>query len=322
MRSTFRSLAAVCAAALLAAGMAAHAQDYPTRPIRVIIPYAPGGTDQQLRIMAPALHKLLGQNIVIENIGGGGTIRGASALLAAPADGYTLMYTGTGALTVIPNLVKTPYKREDFVAIGNVIGTPFVVAARPDLPYKTLAEFIAYARANPGKVSFGSAGAGTTTHMAGEAIAAAVGSKMLHVPYQGIGPAVQSILGGNVDIVVGLPNAIMPHVNAGKLVALAITGPQRSDLMPNLMTLREGGLDVVDVTKFAFFAPRGTPEAVIKKLEAVIPEAMKAPEFVDNTRRSFNSTLYLSPAQMQPVLDAEDAHFKKLIRDLKIEIGS
>jgi tripartite-type tricarboxylate transporter receptor subunit TctC len=317
-----RSLALACAACLLAAPLAAGAQDYPARPIRVIVPYAPGGTDQQLRILAPTLQKLLGQNIVVENIGGGGTIRGASALLAAPADGYTLMYTGTGALTVIPNLTKTPYKREDFVPVGNVIGTPFVVAVRPDLPYRTLAEFVAWGRANPGKVSYGSAGAGTTTHMAGEAIAAAAGVRMLHVPYQGIGPAVQSILGGNVDMVVGLPNAIMPHVNAGKLLVLAITGPQRSDLMPNFITLREGGLDVVDVTKFGFFAPKGTPEAVLKKLEAAIPEAMKAPEFIDNTKRSYNGTMYLTPAQFMPVLDAEDAYFRKLIRDLKIEIGS
>jgi tripartite-type tricarboxylate transporter receptor subunit TctC len=295
-----------------------HAQEYPSRPIRVIVPYAPGGTDQQVRIMAPVLQRILGQSLVIDNVAGGGTIIGTGTVHKANPDGYTLLYTGTGAMSVIPNMTKTPYSRNDFIPLGNVIGTPFVLAARLDAPFKTLAEFVAYGRANPGKISFGSAGAGTTTHMAGEAIAAAANFKILHVPYQGIGPAVTSILGGNVDVVIGLPNAIMPHVNAGKLHALAITGPQRSDLMPNFMTVREGGLDMTDVTKFGFFAPRGTPEAVVRKWVAAIPEAMKSPEFVETTRKSFNSTMYLDPDQFRTVLDAEDRHFKKLIADLKL----
>lgn len=297
---------------------AAHSQEYPSRPIRVIVPYAPGGTDQQLRIMAPVLQRILGQSLVIDNVAGGGTIIGVGTVHKANPDGYTLLYTGTGAMSVIPNMTKTPYTRNDFIPLGNVIGTPFVVAARLDAPFRTLAEFVAYGRANPGKISFGSAGAGTTTHMAGEAIAAAGNFKILHVPYQGIGPAVTSILGGNVDLVIGLPNAIMPHVNAGKLHALAITGPQRSDLMPNFMTVREGGLDMTDVTKFGFFAPRGTPEAVVRKWVAAIPEAMKSPEFIETTRKSFNSTMYLDPDQFRTVLDAEDRHFKKLIADLKL----
>lgn len=308
----------LCAAMLLPAGTAAVAQDYPARPIRVVVPYAPGGTDQQLRLLAPALQRILGQSLVIDNVAGGGTIIGTGAVYKANPDGYTLLYTGTGAMTVIPNMTKTPYTRNDFVPLGNVIGTPFVLAVRPDAPYKTLAEMVAYGRANSGKISFGSAGIGTTTHMAGEAIAATANFRILHVPYQGIGPAVTSILGGNVDMVVGLPNAIMPHVNAGKLVALALTGPQRSELMPNFMTVREGGLDMVDVTKFGFFAPRGTPELVIRKWVSAIPEAMKSADFVDATRKSFNSTMYMDPEQFRVTLDAEDRHFRKLITDLKL----
>ena len=297
---------------------AASAQDYPTRPIRVIVPYAPGGTDLQLRIMAPAFQRILGQPLVIENIAGGGTIIGAGTVHNAKPDGYTLLYTGTGAMTVIPNMQKTPYTRQDFLPLGNVIGTPFVIASRPDGPFKTMAEMIAFGRANAGKLNFGSAGIGTTTHMAGEAIAAAGGFKILHVPFQGIGPAVASILGGNVDMIVGLPNAIMPHVTAGKLIALGITGPQRSDLMPNFMTAREAGLDMTDVTKFAFFAAKGTPDAVLKRLVAAIPEVMKSPDFIEATRKSFNSTLYLDPEQLRAALDVEDRHFKKLIVDLKL----
>ena len=318
MTSTRRSTLALVLAALLAPKFSFAQQDYPSRPIRIVVPYAPGGTDQQLRLLAPALQKIIGQSMVIENIAGAGAAIGTNTVKNARPDGYTLLYTGTGALTVVPNIGKAPYTMDDLVPIGNVIGTPFVVAARAGAPFKTLAEMVAYGKANPGKITFGSAGHGTTTHMAGEAIAGAAGFQILHVPYQGIGPAVASILGGNVDLVVGLPNAIMPHVNAGKLTPLAITGPQRSDLMPNFMTVREGGIDMIDVTKFGFFAPRGTPDAILKKWIAAVPEAMKSPEFIEATKRTFNSTMYLDPVQFKAVLDNEDRHFKKLIKDLKL----
>ena len=318
MTSTRRSTLALVLAALLAPKFSFAQQDYPSRPIRIVVPYAPGGTDQQLRLLAPALQKIIGQSMVIENIAGAGAAIGTNTVKNARPDGYTLLYTGTGALTVVPNIGKAQYTMDDLVPIGNVIGTPFVVAARAGAPFKTLAEMVAYGKANPGKITFGSAGHGTTTHMAGEAIAGAAGFQILHVPYQGIGPAVASILGGNVDLVVGLPNAIMPHVNAGKLTPLAITGPQRSDLMPNFMTVREGGIDMIDVTKFGFFAPRGTPDAILKKWIAAVPEAMKSPEFIEATKRTFNSTMYLDPVQFKAVLDNEDRHFKKLIKDLKL----
>lgn len=316
-----RTLALIAGAAL--APLEGFAQsDYPSRPIRVIVPYAPGGTDQQLRLLAQPLQKIIGQPLVIDNVAGAGAAIGTAAVKNARPDGYTLLYTGTGALTVGPNIGKTPYTMDDLVPIGNVIGTPFVVAAKLNGPFKTLAEMVAYGKANPGKITFGSAGHGTTTHMAGEAIAGAGGFKILHVPYQGIGPAVTSILGGNVDLVVGLPNAIMPHVNAGKLVALAITGPQRSDLMPNFITVKEGGIDMMDVTKFGFFAPKGTPDAILQKWAAAVPEAMKAPEFIEATKRSFNSTMYLNPVQFRAVLETEDKYFKQLIKDLKLGEGA
>ena len=196
--ATLGVMAAVLAA-LTAVPPALAQADYPSRPIRVIVPYAPGGTDQQLRLLAPALQKLLGQSLVIENIAGAGAAIGTAAVRNAKPDGYTLLYTGTGALTVAPNIGKTPYSMDDLVPVGNVIGTPFVVAAKPDAPFKTMAAMVAYGKANPEKISFGSAGHGTTTHIAGEATAGAGGFKLLHVPYQGIGPAVTSILGGNVD---------------------------------------------------------------------------------------------------------------------------
>ncbi len=304
------------AAALPFAGLA---QDWPAKPIRVIVPYAPGGTDQQIRAMAPALQKILGQPLVIENKAGAGAALGAAFVKESAPDGYTLLYTGNGALTVVTNMRKQNYSLDDFLPIANVTGTPFVVAASPSAPFKTLKEMVAYAKANPDKATYGSAGAGTTTHMAGEALASAAGIKLVHVPYQGIGPAVTSILGGNVNMVIGLPSAIMPHVAGGKLVALASTGPTRIDLLNDMPTLKESGIDVVDVTKFGMLAPKGTPPAVAQKLTAAMREAAASPEFIDLMRKTYNSIMFMEPAQFRTTLDGEDKYFKTLIDRLGLQ---
>jgi len=308
---TTRCLIALGAA--LALALPAAAQDWPARPIRVIVPYAPGGTDHQIRAMAPTLQKILGQPLVIENKAGGGAAIGAGFVKESAPDGYTVLYTGNGALTVVTHMRKQSYSLDDFVTIGNVTGTPFVVAARPNAPFKTIKEMVAYAKANPDKVTYGSAGQGTTTHMAGEALASAAGIKIVHVPYQGIGPAVTSILGGNVDTVIGLPSAIMPQVAAGKLVALASTGPAQIELLKGIPTLKESGIDVVDVTKFGMLAPKGTPPAVTEKLAAALREATASPEFAELMRKSYNSILYLDPAQFRGSLQTESKYFKALI---------
>jgi tripartite-type tricarboxylate transporter receptor subunit TctC len=300
-------------AAAFALASPATAQDWPAKPIRVIVPYAPGGTDQQIRAMAPTLQKILGQPLVIENKAGAGAALGAAFVKDSAPDGYTVLYTGNGALTVVTNMRKQSYSLDDFVAIGNVTGTPFVVAAKPGAPFKTIQEMVAFAKANPDKVTYGSAGAGTTTHMAGEAIAAAAGIKIVHVPYQGIGPAVASILGGNVDMVIGLPSAIMPHVAGGRLVALASTGPAQIELLKGIPTLKESGIDVIDVTKFGMLAPKGTPPAVTQKLAAALREATASPEFADLMRKSYNSIMYMEPEQFRSTLQTEDRYFKGLI---------
>ncbi len=310
---TFITLAAI-------SGMTAAQQDYPTRPLRVIVPYAQGGTDQQVRTLAPSLTRILGQQLVIENREGGGASIGTAAVKNAPADGYTLLYTGTGAMTVSVHMRKgVPYTLEDFVPIGNVIGTPFVVAARPDAPFKTIAELVAFARANPGKINYGSAGIGTTTHMTGEALQSAARISMTHVPYQGIGPAVRSILGGNVDIVIGRPGPIVPQVRGGKLLALATTGTARLEFVSDQPTLREAGIDAVEITKFGFFAVRGTPEPIVAKLVAAVAEAVKAQEFVAATQNTFNTILYVAPAEYRRMLEEESRYFAKMIAELKLQ---
>lgn len=293
--------------------------DFPTKPIRIIVPYAPGGTDQQIRTLAPSLQKILGQTLVIENREGGGASIGANAVKMAVPDGYTLLYTGTGAFTVVPHIRKgVPYTLDDFVPIGNVTGTSFIVAARADAPFKTYAEFIAFARANPGKVNFGSAGLGTTTHMTGEVLQGAAGVQFTHVPFQGIGPAVRALIGSQIDIAIGLPSAIMPQVNGGKAVALASSGAVRSEFAPSAPTMREAGTDAVEITKFGLFAPKGVPEPVLARLTSALAEAVKSPDFTELAKKTFNTIYYLNPADYRKALDDESRYFRKLITDLKL----
>src|SRR5687768_12111017 len=226
---------------------AAVAQDYPTRPVRVVVPYGPGGVDLQVRAMAPTLARILGQQVVIENREGGGAVIGTNAVKIAAPDGYTVLFTGTSALAVVPHLRKNVgYSIDDFAPLGNATGTPLVVAVRADTPYKTLQELVAYAKGNPGKINMGTAGPGTSTHMAGEAFQVAAGINFTHIPFKGVGAATQAILGGNSDIVFGLPGVMAPHVAAGKLRILASMGPSRTEFAPDAPTLKESGYDVVE----------------------------------------------------------------------------
>lgn len=296
----------------------AQASDYPNRPIRVIVPYAPGGTDHQIRALAPTFAKLLGQSLVIENREGGGATVGTALVKQAKPDGYTLLYTGTGALTVAPNIRKQAYSIDDFAPIGNVIGTPYIVAAGPAAPFKTLAEMIAWARQNPSQASFGSAGQSTATHLAGEAMAAAAGVSVLHVPFQGIAPAVTAALGGHIHMALGLPGAIMPQVNAGRLTALATTGPQKLELLNNIPTLTDQGVRFANLSRFGLLAPREVPEDILQKLSATLAQAVQQPEFLEAARKGFNSPLYLDRAAFRSALIEEDQLYKRMVRELKL----
>jgi tripartite-type tricarboxylate transporter receptor subunit TctC len=311
-----RLFLAAAGAALLSMAGGVAAQEFPAKPVRVIVPYGPGGVDLQVRVMAPTLARILGQQVVVENREGGGAIIGTTAVKNAAPDGYTVLFTGTSALAVVPHMRKdVGYSLDDFAPIGNATGTPLVVAARVDTPYKTLKELVAYAKASPGKVNMGSSGQGTSTHMAGEAFQLAAGISFTHVPFKGVGAATQGLLGGNSDVVFGLPGVMAPHVAAGKLRILASMGPKRSEFFPDAPTLVESGYDVTEVTRFGFFVPRATPAAVQKKLIDAVAEATRAPEFTEAMKKGSTSVLYLPPAELRAAVVAESNYWGKTLKN-------
>jgi tripartite-type tricarboxylate transporter receptor subunit TctC len=302
--------------ALLLWATAATAQNYPTHPVRIIVPYGPGGVDLQTRAMAPTLSRILGQQVVIENREGGGAVIGTNVVKNAAPDGYTILFTGTSALAVVPHMRKNVgYTLDDFSPIGNATGTPLLIAVRADAPYKTLKELVAYAKANPGKINMGSAGPGTTTHMAGEAFQLAAGIDFTHVPYKGIGAAMQALVAGNSDIGFGVPTTMLPHAHSGKARILASMGPERSEFAPDVPTLRESGYDVIEVTRFGFFAPVKTPPAVQQKLVDAVAQAARDPEFVAAMKKSSTSVLYLPPAELRAAVEAESSYWAKILKN-------
>ncbi len=303
-------------AAALVLASAAAAQNYPTHPVRIIVPYGPGGVDLQVRAMAPTLSRILGQPMVIENREGGGAVLGTNAVKNATPDGHTILFTGTSALAVVPHMRKNVgYTMDDFVAIGNATGTPLLIAVRADAPYKTLKELVAYAKANPTKINMGSAGPGTTTHMAGEAFQLAAGIDFTHVPYKGIGAAMQALVAGNSDIGFGVPTTMLPHAQSGKARILASMGPKRSEFAPDVPTLVESGYDVIEVTRFGFFAPAKTPPAVQQKLVDAVAQAARDPEFGAAMKKSSTSVLYLSPSELRAAVQAESNYWAKILKN-------
>ena len=295
---------------------AAMAQDFPTKPVRIIVPYGPGGVDLQTRAMAPTLSRILGQQVVIENREGGGAVIGTNAVKNAPPDGYTILFTGTSALAVVPHMRRNVgYTADDFVPLGNATGTALLIAVRADAPYKTLQELVAYAKANPGKINMGSAGPGTTTHMAGEAFQLAAGIDFTHVPYKGIGAAMQALIAGNSDIGFGIPTTMVPHARSGKARILASMGSERSEFAPDVPTLKEAGYDVIEITRFGFYAPAKTPPAVQQKLVDAVAQAARDPEFIGAMKKSSTTVLYLNPAEARAAVQAESSYWAKVLKN-------
>ena len=274
--------AALATLVLVAAPWLALAQDYPTRAVRIIVPFPPGGpTDVVARIVAGGVSPLLGQSVVVESKpgGAGGTVGGKYVASADP-DGYTLLISQVGALTITPSLYTLDYDPlKDLVPVALVVDSPQILTVNSSLPVHSLAEFIAYAKANPGKVNFASAGIGTQPHLLGALLQLVANIKLVHVPYRGSAPAIVDLLAGQVQMMFDSPSVLLPHIAAGKLRALAVTSASRTAQLPDVPTMSEAGYPQLAATLWTgLMAPAGTPEPIVRKLNMALNEALRTPE--------------------------------------------
>lgn len=316
---TLGTLAAFCG---IAAAQGSTAP-YPSRPITLIVPAAPGGTtDISARMLAEPLGKALGQSVVVDNRGGGNGAIAALAVKRAEPDGYTLLmqYSGYHVITPHVSKQKPQWAAEDFRAVANVLSAPQVVVVRDSVPAKTMAELIAYAKTNPGKMTYASSGNGSLQHVTGAMLEQQAGIQLTHVPYKGTGPALQDLLGGQVDMTFGTPPPFMQHIASGKLRALAVTGKTRLGSLPNVPTAAEAGLPKLDATSwFALFAPAKTPPPIVDRLSSEIAKLMATPAFQQKAAELGAAADYMDPKKLGDFSIAELARWGEVVKASKIE---
>ena len=278
-----RLLRFAAALALAAAPLFAAAQSYPIKPIRLIVPFAPGGTtDIVARLIADPLGRELGQTVVVENRGGGGGAPGAAELARAAPDGYTLGMATVSTMAVNPACnPKLPYRSpEDFAMITNLVGVPNVVAVHPaKIAARNMGDFVKYLKANPGKISYASSGTCGIGHMMGELFKATSGTYMVHIPYRGAGPALNDVLAGQVEVLFDNIPSSLPHLQSGKLIAIAVAAPKRLEQLPDVPTLAELKMvPVNDQVWYGLVAPAKTPDEVIKRVHAAAVKVLAMPD--------------------------------------------
>ena len=284
------------------------AQDYPARPIKLVVPIgAGGGTDILARHMAQKMGERVKQGVVVENRPGAGSIVGTEYVAKAPADGYTLLMGGIFNMVMNKALVKNlPYEPlRDFVPIGYLSAYPFVLVARADLPASNLRELIAYAKERPGKLTYGSAGLGTLQHVWGTILLKSLGLDLVHVPFKSAPAVHQEMLAGRVDLMMDNLSAVKHHVQAGRLKGYAVSSAARSRELENVPTLRESGVDFVGESWFAMFAPAATPQPVVSLLRNTVAEILRDPDFSSRVEKDGGRVLAIAPAEQAKFLQDE-----------------
>jgi tripartite-type tricarboxylate transporter receptor subunit TctC len=298
------------------------AQGYPSKPIRFVVPYAPGGnTDILARLLCQKLSEAWGQQVIIDNRPGAAGTVGAELVARSPADGYTLIMGSFGNIIVANSLYKNlkydPFK--DFASIALVSLPPGILVENPAVPAQNVRELIAYAKSNPGRLNYGSPGAGAWNHLFFELFNASAGISIVHVPYKGIAPAVVDLLGGQVQLAISAFPTALPHIRSGKLRALAVTSAKRSGLMTDVPTVAESGLAGYEAAGwFGVLAPAGTPPAVVAKLNAEINRILELPEVKASLASDGAEPAGGTPAQMTESARAASAKWSKLIRELNL----
>jgi len=317
---TNKWIRALAALVTTLAAACAFAQAYPTKPIRVIVPFPPGGAvDFYARVVQPPLAELLGQQIVIENKVGASGMVGAEAVAKSAPDGYTLLLGNIASLAInvgiYPKMAYDPLK--DFTPVIRTVDVNYVLVVHPSLPVKTVAELVAYAKANPGKLSYGSAGSGSLPHLGTELFKAQTGTDMVHIPYKGGGPMVTDLLGGNVQLVIADQANLMPHVQSGKLRALAVATPRRSPNAPDLPTIAESGLAGFDATAWqGLVGPAGLPPDVVKRLNDAFNQVMAMPAVREKLVGGGLEPVGGTPEQFRAFIASEIAKWTKISKDV------
>ena len=295
----------------------AAAQSYPSKPVRMIVPFPPGGpADIFARGLAQGMHAPLGQPLIIENIGGVGGVLGVDRALKAAPDGYTLGFNSGSTLSIAPfSFTKLPYDvKKDVALITLVVRVPEVLAVHPSLPVKTLPELIAHAKANPGRVNFGSAGGGSITHLAGELLKAEAKVDLVHVPYKGAAPAVSDLLGGQVQMGVFDVPVLLGHIRAGKLKALAVTSAKRAQSLPEVPTTAEMGYaNVTSDNWYGLLVPAATPADIRKRIHAAAMTALRSPAVIEQFARVSGVASPGTPQDYAAFLAAEQAKWSKIV---------
>ncbi len=310
-------MSAIVFAVLLALAGRAEAQPaFPSKQIRIIVPFPAGGSNDILaRLLGKRLADALGVHSLVDNRGGANTIIGASALAKSPPDGHTVMIT-SGSHISTPLLMSTPYDAlNDFAAVATIHSIDYLLVVHPSLPVRTLKEFIALAKARPGQINYASSSRGSGNHLAAEMLGLRTGIKMQHIPYKGGGPAVIDLMAGQVQMFLNSPSSMMPYVKTGKLRALAVTGERRLAALPDVPTFDESGLSDFEVRGWhGMLAPAATPKQVIARLNAEVNRILGVPDIVESLAGLGMTPLVMTPEEFAARMKADTARYAKVVK--------
>ncbi len=323
MKYSFAFMQVLTLSALMAvAGAALPPPAYPSKPIRLIVPFsAGGGSDMVARVIASKLTESWGQQVIVDNRPGGNTMIGTDIVAKSPPDGYTLLVGGTSHVTT-PSLFTTPFDAvKDFAGIATVSSGELILALNPAVPANNLREFIAYAKSKPGQLNYATYGSGSASHLGTEMFGIMVGVKMQHIPYKGAGPAATDLIGGQVPVFLSTPPPVIPHIRSGRAKAVAISGEHRLSALPQVPTFTEAGLPGFDVRNWVgMLAPAGTPKTIVDKLSLEISRIVALPFFKEKLDTQGWEPFVSTPEQFAALMKADMAKWAKVIKTANIKV--
>lgn len=325
MTFTRRDLIKALAATPLAGGLhTAGAQStYPTKPVTLLVPQPAGGdADAFCRTLQPKMQEFLGQPVVVDNRGGAAGNIGTAAGARAAADGHTVTFVNQGTMAINPHLyANAGFTVDQFIPVTHLASVDLVICAHPSVKANNLQELLEQARKAPGSFNYGTAGNGSANHMAGELLKSMANVFITHIPYRGGGPAITAALGGEIQLVVAFPLAAMQHIKAGKLKALAVTGPKRSAALPDVPTVAESGVKGYEFSSwFGLVLPKGTPDAVVAKVQGAAQHALKTPAIAEKLLAGMTRPVGSGPKEFAELITKESAQWGKLIKQLGIKL--